>query len=60
MKYIDRIDADFIDHITAFHDEECRCADSGDDFTHAKEVLAFQKKVADRIVLERIDAQGNH
>ena len=57
MQHVDRIDADFIDHVAALHHEQGRAAHTGYQLADADEVFAFQQEVADGVVLERVDAE---
>lgn len=57
MQHVDGIDADFVDHVAAFHDEQRGATDARDQLADADEIVTFEQEVADRVVLERIDPE---
>jgi hypothetical protein len=56
-QHADRVDADLVDRIAALHDEQRRQAEPGDARADLRIVLALELELADRVLLERIDAE---
>ena len=57
LEDVDRVEADFFDGITAFHDEQCGQLERTDSCTVARKVVTAEFKERDRIVLKSINAK---